>query len=233
MSIDPDKFRASTEEEASARAGTSGRVIANFALQHLKAAVTFRDHVAAIETRSLHEPLGPFFDDVRSYGSACFMSAVASLEALINEFFITPEGPLRRKLKDFESDFWGRGGIERRSILEKYQVALDMLGRTRFDEHDAIFKNAWALVELRNALIHYKPTWDPDRKRKVELIEVLAGKYATSPFVDSGSDFVTMQSMSGGCMRWAVATVVAFMREFHARAAIDEHKMSSFFRLDT
>lgn len=215
------------------RVEATGRVIANFAWQHLKAAATFRDRVVAFESQNANQPFGSFFEDIRSYGSACIMSAAASLEALVNECFITPEGPLRRKLSNFESEFWGRGGIEWKPPLEKYQVALDMLGQPRFYEPALPFRDAWALVELRNALVHYKPTWDPDRQRKVELLEILAGKYDLSPFPDSGADFVTMRSMSAGGMRWVISTVVNFVREFHARSQLDEKKMSAFWKFDT
>lgn len=223
---------ATVKEHMNVRVEATARVIANFAWQHIKAAATFRDQVGAIESANTSQPFGPFFEDLRSYGSGCIMSAAASLEALINEFFITPEGPLRRQLPDFEVQFWGRGGIEWKPPLEKYQIALEMLGQTRLNEHEAPFRDAWTLIELRNALVHYKPTWDPDRQRKVEMVEVLAGKYDPSPFPDAGSDFVTMRSMSASCMYWVVATALHFMREFHARAALDEHKMSAFWQFD-
>lgn len=222
----------SVEEQLGVRMEATGRVIANFAWQHLRAAATFRDRVVAIESQSINQTFGPFFEDIRSYGSACIMSAVASMEALVNEFFITPEGPLRRQLADFEAAFWGRGGIERKALLEKYQIALVMLGQPRLDEHASPFRDTWGLIELRNSLVHYKPTWDPDQQRKVKLVEVLAGKYELSPFPDGGADFVTMRSMSAGCMRWVVSTVVCFMRQFHSRAQIDEHKMSAFWQFD-
>lgn len=211
----------------------TGRVIATFAWQHLKAASTFRDQVATIEFQNEGQQFGPFFEDIRSYASACIMSASASLEALINEFFIAPEGQLRKMLEDFETAFWGRGGIERKPPLEKYQMALDMLGCVKFDEHAAPFRDAWALIELRNALVHYKPTWDPDRQRKVELVEILSGKYSLSPFPDNEADFVTMQSMSAGCTRWVISTVVSFMREFHDRSNLDERKMLAFYMFAT
>jgi hypothetical protein len=222
----------SIEEHLSARVEGTGRVIANFALQHMKAAAIFRDHVGAIESANVTQPFGAFFEEIRSYGSGCIMSTSASLEALINEFFITPEGPLRRKLADFESEFWGRGGIEWKPPLEKYQIALEMLGQPRLDEHAAPFRDAWALIELRNALVHYKPTWDPDRQRKVDMVEVLKGKYDLSPFPDDRSDFVTMRSMSASCMHWVISAAVKFLREFHARANLDEHKMSGFWRFN-
>ena len=223
--------KTSVQESLHTQMEAHGRVIANFAWQHMKAADTFRAQVESLEQANLTNAFGPFFEDVRSYGSGCIMSAAASLEALINEFFITPVGPLRKELADFENLFWGRGGIEWKPPLEKYQVALKMLGHDRLDESASVFRNTWALLELRNALVHYKPTWDPDRQRRVDMIEVLAGKYELSPFPDNGSNFVTMRSMSGVCMRWVISTPLTFMHEFHDRAKIDPHKMSAFWRI--
>jgi hypothetical protein len=69
----------------------SARVIANFAWQHLKAATIFRDHVTALEKEYIKGDFGAFFEEIRSYASACLMSSVASLEALINELGLTPK----------------------------------------------------------------------------------------------------------------------------------------------
>jgi hypothetical protein len=207
------------------------RVIAAFAFQHLKAAVTFRDHVASIEQSHAGQPFGPFFEDIRSYGSACIMSAAASLEALINELFIDPYGPLRKQLEDFETDFWGPRGIERKRPLEKYQIALRMLGYPKLEQDAQPYRDAWALIELRNALVHFKPTWDPERQRNVDLTDVLRNKYELSPFPDTGADFVTMRSMSAGCMSWVTQTVFAFVQEFHGRARFAEKKIGQFLDL--
>ena len=220
------------EAVVSVQVHATARVIANFAWQHLRAASTFRDQLVSIEMANAQSAFGAFFEDIRSYGSACIMSTAASLEALVNEFFINPEGPLRKQLKDFESEFWGRGGIEWKPPLEKYQIALDMLGQARMDEHSHSFRNAWALFELRNALVHYKPTWDPDRQRKVELVEVLSGQYNLSKFPDSEADFVTTRTMSGAGMNWVIATAIVFLRDFDSRLHLDDHKMSAFWRFE-
>ena len=204
----------------------------NFALQHMKAATIFRDHVSRLESENADKPFGQFFEEVRSYGSACIMSATASLEALINELFIDPNLPLRKMLVDFESEFWGNRGIERKSILKKYQTALSMLQATALNEHTSPYRDAWALIELRNALIHYKPTWDPDRERTVELIEILNGKFPLSPFLDEGANSVTMKCMGSGCASWSVTTALTFMKEFSARSNLDPHKMSGFWKLE-
>lgn len=209
------------------------RVIANFATQHLRAAALFRDQVAQIETENVGQTFGAFFEDVQSYGSACIMSSTAALEALINELFIAHGSKLRALLGDFDTKFWGqdprgRDGIERKSVLKKYQRALSMLGVPTLDERSSPFRDAWGLVGLRNALVHYKPTWDPDRQRPVDLAEVLAGRFALSPYSDSGADFVTIQCMSAGCARWAVETVVVFVREFESRGQLDAKKIEVF-----
>lgn len=219
-------------EPADVTAMTTARVISNFAWQHMKAAATFRDHVIALEAANAGKPLGPFFEDLRSYGSACIMSAAASIEALINEFFMWSEGPLRGRFADFETEFWGPSGVERKPPLEKYQIALKMLGKEALAVSQPPNRDAWALIELRNALVHYKPTWDPDRQRKIQMIEALGGQYQLSPFPDPGADFVAMRSMSAGCMRWVVKSSLNFMREFHNQAQLDEHKMVNFWRFD-
>lgn len=206
----------------------TGRVIANFAWQHLKAATTFRDHVSRLEAEHAGQPFGEFFEEIRSYGSACIMSTAASLEALINELFIAHNSRLRTRLHDFESDFWGKRGIERKGILDKYQLALEMLGQPRLDEHASPYRDAWALIELRNALVHYKPTWDPERKRRVGLADVLAHKFTPSSFLDAGADFVSMKCMSASCASWVIAAAVALINEFDSRTNLDESKMAAF-----
>ena len=210
----------------------TGRVIANFAWQHLKAAMIFRDRIVALEAEHIGQPFGSFIEEVRSFASACLMSAASSLEALINELFIAHNCRLRSELSNFEEEFWGKQGIERKPILDKYQLALRMLGASLLDEHSAPYRDTWALIELRNALVHYKPTWDPDRQRKVELIEVLDGRFPISPFPDAGADFVSMKCMSAGWARWAVATTLSFMREFDSRANLDPDKMVGFWKLE-
>jgi hypothetical protein len=226
------------DQEISAEVKTNAapaqvRVIANFALQHLTAATIFRDHVIALETQHVGEPIGPFYDELRSYASACIMSAAASLEALINEFFLAHGSSLRDKLTDFEQEFWDpKKGIEGERPLEKYQIALDKLGASRFVRDKPPYIDADALIELRNALVHHKPTWDPARKRRVRLDQLLAGRFEVSPFKESSGDLVSIKCMSAGCARWAVETVFAFMHEFIARTDLDPNKMVGFWNLE-
>lgn len=209
----------------------TARVIANFAWQHMKAATIFRDHVIDLEEKHVGQPFGAFFEEIRSYASACYLSSAASLEALINEFYIAHEGQLRKKLGDFEEEFWGNNGIERKAILTKYQYALRILSLPPLETHSLPYRDIQALIGLRNSLVHYKPNWDPDRKDRGDLIELLRGRFPLSPFIDEGADFVSMQCMSSGCTRWAVSSTLAFMRDFHDRAKLDPNKMEGFWKL--
>lgn len=203
------------------------QVTANFALQHIRAAILFRDKATLIEAQNVAES----FDDIRSYCSACVMSSAAALEALINEMFMAEEGVLRGLMLDFETEFWGKKGIEGKRILAKYQLALSMLKKQKLDETSSPYREAWCLVELRNALVHYKPPWDPISKRRIEIAEILSGQFAVSPFVDTRSDFVSKKCMSAGCAKWAVDTAIAFVHEFDLRARLDDKKFGAFTSL--
>jgi hypothetical protein len=208
-------------------------VVSNFAWQHLKSATLFRDEVLRLERAQAEGLTGSRWEEIRSYASSCIMASVASLEALINELFIAPNCPLRPMLANFEADFWGQKGIERKSVLSKFQHALSMLGAEQFDTSTVPYRDAWALVELRNVLVHYKPTWDSDRKQKVKMTEFLEGKFEHSRYASAGDDFVTGKCMSSGCAAWAVSAIFAFLREFSARTSIDPDKMHGFWLLES
>jgi len=160
------------------------------------------------------------------------MSSAAALEALINELFITPEGELRAHMPDFENEFWKpKVGVESKSILEKYQYALLLLNKPKLNKYISPYQEAEGLIELRNMLVHFKPTWDPDRKRRIDLSKLLEGRFALSPFLGSGSDLFSMRCMSAGCMQWAVGTVKDFVREFGSQSQLDPNKLGAFTRV--
>ena len=167
------------------------RVIANFAYQHMKAAITFRDQAKVLQAAGVGINDNETFTVVRSYVSGCIMSAVASLEALINELFIAEHSKLHATIPDFEKEFWR--GIERKQILEKYQRALRLLDKPSFDTHTGAFREVFLLVELRNSLVHFKPAWDSKHRRRIDFQKEFSGKFSLSPFVDQRYDFVTEQ----------------------------------------
>lgn len=204
-----------------------GRFIASFAFQHMKAALLFKTQVVQAETTHAGEPFGPFIDDILIHGSACYMSSAAALEALVNELFMMEGGPLHSNKSDFDTK--KKDGTRWPLTLKKYQTALDILGAERIPEDADCFKDAWALFSLRNALVHFKPPWDPVPNEHLE--RQLSGRFATSPFVDQGADFVALKCMSAGGVTWAENTVFAFVQEFHERTRIFPKKIQQFLSL--
>lgn len=225
------QFNAETFDQLDLGDAAEVRQIANFAWQHLKAATTFRDRAIAIEAVASPNDIDTAFIDIRSYVSATILSTAASLETFINELFLAHHGALRRLLPDFEEDFWN--GIEKlKPPTKKYQRALTLLGQPLLDESAQYFRNVWALIEFRNTLIHYKPTWDPDRTRKLDLLRELQGRYTLSKFANLQNDFLTMQSMSSSCAVWAVKSFFEFIHAFDSRANLDPGTMENFWQLE-
>ena len=218
-------------EAADATINSEARVIANFAWQHLKAATTFRDHLLAVESSHAGQPLGAFFVDIRSYGSACIASTAGCLEGLINELFLDPNCGLQDRVPDFER-VWADDLGRKKSALRKYQLALGYCGKDKMHDTE-VYRETGAIFSLRNALIHFKPVWDVVGVQEPDYVTLLASKYTLSPFVDPHSDFVTMRTMSGRCMEWVIATAMRFIREFDTRARLNDQKMSQFWQFET
>ncbi len=198
-----------------------GKVIANFALHHFHAGALLCNLVVDIECAHAADPFGTFFDDIRAYCSACIGSAAAALEALINELFIAHDGGLRELVPDFEESFWGKNGIEKFSILEKYDHALMLLKRESLNKTENTYLDAQSLIYFRNSLVHFKPNWDQERPRAIEVKEALQGRFAISPFLDEGADFISMKCMSAGCAKWAVETVRNFVLDYGMRSGLE------------
>jgi len=210
----------------------TGRVIAHFAWQHLKSATIFRDKLKELEATYAGQPHGDHFPEIRAYASASIMAATASLECLINEAFISWTGKLRRSFDDFERDFWSNKGIEKKRTLVKYQIALRKLGHRELDATCRAYSDVFGLIELRNKLIHHKPSWDGDRQRDIDLLEMIGGRFDFSPFAPQGSDFVTSACMSASCASWGIASVLAFLRLFDEASQHEAEIIDAFWSLE-
>ncbi len=219
-----------------------GRVISNFALTHFNAANHFANKVIEIEEANKSGPFGNYFEEVSIYCSSCIISAAASMEALINELYLTP-GPLNDSVDNFNEFFWGgeieeaflfffrkkkkTRGFERKSALDKYRKALILLGKQRLNKNEELYRLAGTLIGYRNYLIHFKPLWDEER-RDESLEENLRGQFETAPNVDAGTNFLAMQCMSAGCANWAVTTARNFIQDFGQSSELFPKKFGEF-----
>src|SRR5215213_7966930 len=105
----------------------------------------------------------------RGYVTAAVLSAVASLEATINEFFVDAQNENSPIFEGVDpmiprilAEYWEE--IEGARILTKYQMALILASKRKFDRGLSPYQEVDSLIQLRNALVHYKPEWDTEQK---------------------------------------------------------------------
>lgn len=206
---------------ASARAaGLSAKVVTRhyLASDHLWTAIQSEAQCCDLE-RALSGPGGPSTHPThRSYALSTVFSAVAFLEALVNEVFqdaaeesASRIESLSKQCRALMAEYWGAS--ERANLLTKFQMALLFAGQPAMDRGRAPMQDAILLVAFRNALVHFRPTWhegeEPDG-----LERRLAGKFARSSLLGSndGSPWPI----------WAVAAPAATWAVFTARALVDE-----------
>jgi len=183
-----------------------------FAVQHLMAAARFSRMCGNIEITNAGIPLGNFFDEQIACVSATVMLATASLESNLNEYFSEIETnfpELSKNLREYAFEL-----LEKKSILEKYQYALLFKGKAKFPIGEQTYKDASALVRLRNALVHFKPEWHDKQKEHKKLERQLIGKFSINPFIGENGVFFPQQCMSYGCTQWAVTSALRFMEKF-------------------
>lgn len=218
------------------------KVISNFALTHFNAAKHFSHKTREIERAHVGQPFGNFWEEISIYCASSIMTAAASLEALINELFLSP-GKLQEAVEDFDTFFWGgsvtvrrwlffkakkrKAGLEREPALRKYEKAVVLLRGKPLSRTDKEFSAAEALMGFRNHLVHFKPLWDEER-RNDDLEQRLSGLFELSPYPDKGASFLAMKCMSAGCSAWAVQTVAGFVDYFSTRSGLRDKKFGSF-----
>jgi len=205
--------------------GVSLRLKHSFSKQHHWAARYFSEEVARIETSStkLSE------QDKRkhrAYVTGAILSAVAALEASINEFYLEAQDRNKNTLSGLtDSELsalvnkWttvkcSNKRFERLFILDKYQEALKSVGRKEFNRGGHQYQDADSLIYLRNALVHYKLEWDDETKVHSNIEARLKSKFLLNTFSDVKSLWFPHQCLGAGCAKWSVDIIELFMSEF-------------------
>jgi hypothetical protein len=165
----------------------------------------------------------------RIYVVAAVLSAVAALEGTINELFADaidhPEG----RAKELNAEARNRlakgytGGVERASVLEKFQMALLLAAREPFDKGLQPYQDAALLIKLRNALVHFEPGWVVTigwNKQLEDFAKHLHMKFSENPLAGSGNPFFPDRCLGSGCAEWAVRATEAFLVDFHSKMSL-------------
>jgi hypothetical protein len=167
----------------------------------------------------------------RSSVTSCVLSAVAFLEALVNEIFsdaadrrhISPRvAPLNEACRTLMSQTWETLKGDRLSILEKFQLALICAGKDKMSTGERPYQDINDLVWLRNALVHFKPAWhDSDAKDSFELR--LQHRFLPSPYyAGTGNAWFPHKAISASAAGWASEYVVKFADDWTSRLQLPQ-----------
>ncbi len=205
------------------------RTRANFAGQHLLAAAKFARMSGEVETAHTGgSSTEPFFTETVTYATGTILTAGAALEAYINQVFIDgkvfPIQSIGANTEELWDIWWDV--IERRDIWTKYNLALELRNKLKLSQDNQSplypkYLSAHLLVDIRNALIHFKPQWDDEKKAHHQLTNRLLNESVRSSPFGSCSPLFPHDFMSHDMARWAVKTAWQFIEAFSQGADLE------------
>lgn len=217
--------------------GTNLSVKTNYSWYHLNGAALFSRDAKKIE-REFNQPLkGEIRTRYFSNVTASILMSVAALESKINEvyLFAVDRNPnvfrgVEAWIVDALQEIWP--SFQKESTLAKYQIALIICKKSKFDKGRNPYQDAHRLITLRNALVHYKPEWDTDLSVHKKLESYLKDRFPASPYSHVNDAFFPKKCIGHGCAAWAVKTSKNLIDEFYRRLGIHEAGIS-YDNLDT
>ncbi|MGM5025718.1 hypothetical protein AB8B02_05790 [Tardiphaga sp. 862_B3_N4_1] len=187
----------------------------NFATQHLLAASRFSKTVYDVEQANHGAQFGDFYNEILHNASACILSAGASLEAYPNEIFADKAKLFPDHSTKLLEKFWST--FERKPSIDKFQMVLFLRDKPELAPGSDTLRNVRTLIELRNALTHFKPEWSGEAARHVQISRTLDGKFSPSPFLNDSNVFPRRWA-TAGCTRWAIKACLEFASLFEVAA---------------
>ena len=191
-----------------------------FTLPHYMAAAEYARAVIQIERENHGAPFGPFWDRITRSAISCVLSLAAGLESHVNELFVDRAQTFPSLDSKLMDELWR--SYERESILFKYKVALRL--RTGSDHLILSRYPGQAvdlLIDLRNALVHFKPEWSDESDEHSDLSDRMRHKFTPSPWLSTEQLFPRAWQ-SASCMRWALRACLDFTEEFEKLAQLSE-----------
>jgi hypothetical protein len=155
-----------------------------------------------------------------AYAIGAIVLSASALEAAANEFYQDaadrhlPALGKAAPVAELIVQTWDT--VERSSILRKYEWFLQLAGCAPMHRGDAEFRAAGDVVELRNALVHFKPEWSSDLKRNQKLEARLIGKFAHNRLSMPGQHFIPYRGLGHGSGVWAVRAIQRFVDGFYS-----------------
>jgi hypothetical protein len=207
-------------------------------------------------TMMYSEEFGELLTEHRAHVISSIFASVAFLEATINKFFadeidhleetinmlfakaVDQTNSIIRNLLDYSTtklviaDFLRRAMSEkdRDPIWKKFDDTLTSAGKESFNKGVSPYQDIVLLVNLRNALIHYKPKWvtvlsenqivDEVDDAKIDALQK-QHKFPLNPLTEGFfTSFFPDRCLSHGCAKWAVNSSIKFVEEFYQRIGL-------------
>lgn len=195
-----------------------------FSLQHIKSAAMFARQSGRIEKLHGSDVDNDVLATDQGFVVGAILSAVAFLEATINEVYLDAKVLDGGRIKDLPDETlealagkW-EGDLPRRGALTKYRQALEAATARPMDEESTPAIEAALLITVRNDLIHYKPQLldhghVPNEVH--ELAEPLAGLgIGDNPLAHSQRPYYPDRFLGCEAAVWAVESAVRFVEAF-------------------
>lgn len=225
MSLTGEVEAAAEADHADASDSQAPTTIASLYRSHLFAARHFADLACELEKRHEGTSDPDILGQHRAYVTGAILSAVAFLEASINELYLEVQDHLvngsnggKRRVLAVPAHFWSAGA--RPPVLHKYQLALVVADAEPFDENRAPFRDADGLVALRDALVHSRPEWRDSHGRRQNLERRLRAKFRHNGLMSEQDPEFPDRLLSAGCAEWAIRIAERFSVAFCQRMAI-------------
>jgi len=201
-------FGASVAEFALASDSASAYTVTNYAVVHLAAAARFSRRVGEIEAAHPDAVLGDFWEEIRHCSSACVMLAVAALEAYANE-------AIYELLSDSEGSMTAIDSKTLRDLhFAKVKDKIDYVRRQRghpvFSWGERIGQAIGDLIELRDAVVHFKPERSDAGSKHAELSRRLKNRFTPSLYFKDPEGIFPRRWCCHSCTAWTVETCRQF-----------------------
>lgn len=208
----------------------------NIATQHLWTARSAAKRCGELELRLVSEGKRDVCIEHRSLAMTAVLFSASFLEALVNQLFAdaaeTKRGQRTHLLSGLAEDdieilaaWWlktnkdGKQVNERKAALPKYQEALNQLGKPRLVMASDPYLSADHLMELRHALVHFKPEWQGSGSHPIEKMLTEHPRFVENQQA-IGTPWYPNKCLGAGCAVWACAVAMDFADAWCARMGL-------------
>jgi len=182
---------------------------------HLLSAAMFCRCLASLEDENRGKDFGPFWEDILAYSTGTVLTAVASLEAYVNDVFVNHASSFSSSHSQLIIQLWNV--YERKPVLEKSELALTLKGIPVFNRGESLFQNVQILIELRNRITHFRPEWDNVPVDHARMSKMLRSRLTPSSFFPKSEPLFPRGWASHSTAVWAVSSVHEYLLEFEKR----------------